>query len=261
VTTTSFTVAPGERYDVLVDFSGYAPGTEILLKNKADAPYGYGKPTDPETNGVIMKFTVGEQKGYAPNHLPETLNPSMAPIPDPGTAFVQRTFTLKDYLGESGDLMALLDGQLYKAQLSEYPKAGTTEIWNIVDATRDSHQIHISLANIQLVSRQRIYVTSYAKDWITINGGYLPFTNLTENVDISKYYTSNPIGPTPLERGWKDSIDINSGEVVTIMVRFAPADGRLNYSFDPTEGPNYIWYSNVFDHEENEMMRQFKLVT
>jgi spore coat protein A len=259
VTTTSFTVAPGERYDVLVDFSGYAPGTEIVLKNKASAPYAYGKAVDLDT-GVIMKFTVGDQEGFAPQMLPAILNPTLVEEPDPSTAIVQRTFTLKDFSGESGDLMSMLDGQLYKAPISEYPKAGTTEIWRIIDATRDSHQIHIGLVNFRLVSRQMIDIGNYGQDWMATNGGYMPFTGPTKNIDIEQYLIGDPIGPAPIESGWKDSIDIDPGEVVTIMVRFSPVDGRPYYSFDPTEGPAYIWYSHILDHEENEMARQFKIV-
>lgn len=259
VTTTSFTIGPGERYDVLIDFSGYAPGTEIVLKNKASAPYAYGKAADANT-GVIMKFTVGEQEGFSPRLLPTILNPTLEEGPNVSAATVQRTFTLKDFAGESGDLMAMLDGQLYKAPMSEYPKAGTTEIWRIIDATRDSHQMHISMVNFQLVSRQMIDIGNYGMAWVAANGGYLPFTNSTKNLDIEQYLIGEPIDPTPIERGWKDSIVVNPGEVITIFVRFSPADGRPSFSFDPTEGPTYIWYSNIFDHEENEMARQFKII-
>jgi spore coat protein A len=37
VTTTSLTVAPGERFDVVVDFSDFVAGAEITLINKASA--------------------------------------------------------------------------------------------------------------------------------------------------------------------------------------------------------------------------------
>jgi spore coat protein A, manganese oxidase len=37
-------MGPGERCDVVVDFSAYAPGREFLLKNNAKAPFPAGRP-------------------------------------------------------------------------------------------------------------------------------------------------------------------------------------------------------------------------
>ena len=260
VTTTSITVAPGERYDVLVDFSGYPAGTELVLTNKAKAPYPDGTAANPGTDGVIMKFTVGGQGGNAPKALPQILNPTLATGTGPNSTMVQRTFTLIDYSGESGGSMSLLDGQLYKSPISEYPKAGTTEIWRIVDATRNSHQIHLDLVNFQPLGRQIFDVGNYVLDWLAANGGSLPLDNQTKNVELGQYLIGDQVGPAPIENGLKDSIRVDPGEVVTILVRFAPSDDRTSFSFDPTEGPTYIWNSNIFDHEENEMIRQFRLV-
>lgn len=50
---------PGERYDVIVDFSGVAPGTNLILANGAAAPYPGGDAPDPATTGRVMQFRVG----------------------------------------------------------------------------------------------------------------------------------------------------------------------------------------------------------
>jgi FtsP/CotA-like multicopper oxidase with cupredoxin domain len=50
---------PGERYDVIVDFSGLAPGTDLLLANTAATPYPSGTAPDPATTGRVMQFRVG----------------------------------------------------------------------------------------------------------------------------------------------------------------------------------------------------------
>ena len=34
------------------------------------------------------------------------------------------------------------------------PKLGTTELWQVVNLTADTHPIHLHLTNFQLVSRQ-----------------------------------------------------------------------------------------------------------
>ena len=35
--------------------------------------------------------------------------------------------------------------------------------------------------------------------------------------------------------------------------------GRNWYPFDPTKGPGYVWHCHIIDHEDNEMMRPYKV--
>jgi hypothetical protein len=56
-------MAPGERCDVVIDFSAYAPGAELLLKNTAKAPYPTGEAPNPQTVGQIMLFRVVRSPG------------------------------------------------------------------------------------------------------------------------------------------------------------------------------------------------------
>jgi FtsP/CotA-like multicopper oxidase with cupredoxin domain len=74
--------------------------------------------------------------------------------------------------------------------------------------------------------------------------------------------------PQPGEFGWKDTADVAGGEVLRILVRWTPSDvplapyrsyaGRNFYDFDPTEG-YYVWHCHVLNHEDNEMMRPYKV--
>ncbi len=50
---------PGERYEAIVDFSGVAPGTALLLKNTGKTPYPAGDAPQGSTLGRIMLFRVG----------------------------------------------------------------------------------------------------------------------------------------------------------------------------------------------------------
>ncbi len=50
-------IAPGERYDIIVDFSGFA-GQTLTLVNDAKAPFPGGSPPDPHTTGQILQFRV-----------------------------------------------------------------------------------------------------------------------------------------------------------------------------------------------------------
>jgi spore coat protein A, manganese oxidase len=89
--------------------------------------------------------------------------------------------------------------------------------------------------------------------------------------DAINYDPKNPPTTTPpgaVEAGWKDTADIGAGEIITILVRWTPSDvaqlanrsntGRNLYEFDPTQGA-YVWHCHVIDHEDNEMMRPYRV--
>jgi hypothetical protein len=72
----------------------------------------------------------------------------------------------------------------------------------------------------------------------------------------------------PNEKGWKDTFIMYPGEVTTVVIRFAPTDLPLNsdpedlvYDFDPAEGPGYVWHCHIIDHEDNEMMRPYRVIS
>jgi spore coat protein A len=67
---TSLLIAPGERAEIIVDFSNSAPGTTIRLLNDANGPYPNGDPANPDTIGQLMQFTVTDEEGCAPPTLP-----------------------------------------------------------------------------------------------------------------------------------------------------------------------------------------------
>ena len=60
-------IDPGERYDVIIDFSEFSDGTEIIMYNTApDAPFqGFDSPdyvpADIHTTGKVMKFIVKDE--------------------------------------------------------------------------------------------------------------------------------------------------------------------------------------------------------
>jgi spore coat protein A len=55
---TKLTMMPGERYGVIIDFSG-VPNTNLILKNTGRTPYPKGAPPQGTTVGMIMQFRVG----------------------------------------------------------------------------------------------------------------------------------------------------------------------------------------------------------
>ncbi len=254
---TELTFAPGERADVLVDFSGLAAGTKVILDNKAKAPFPHGTPADPQTVGQIMQFTVSGEPGPAPAVLPPILNPVLAAFPSLPSATKTRTLVLVEVMGPGGPLEILLNGQKWHAPVSEVPTLGTTEEWVVVNPTADTHPIHLHLAQFQLVSRQKVQAAQYNGDWMMMNGGMPPYYMTPMELPVGPYLVGGPAPAPPQEQGWKDTIKMHPGEVTVIRVRFAPIDGTPSYPFDATVGPGYVWHCHILDHEDNEMMRPY----
>jgi len=267
-TVTELTMGPGERYDVIVDFSNVPIGTKIIMKNTAGAPFPANGPADPMTIGQIMQFTVAATSatpGATAPVIPALLNPTLTgavwPTIPAGTN--QRIMTLVEVMGPDGPQEALLNGLKWMSETTEFPKNGTTEDWVIVNLTGDTHPIHTHLTVFQLVSRQRLQAGKYNKDWLAINteGGMPPFSMDYEPDELNPipYLLGKSTGPLPNEMGWKDTVQMHPGEVTIIRVRYLQQDGG-EYPFDPSEGPGYVWHCHIVDHEDNEMMRRFNVV-
>jgi len=263
---TSVTIAPGERADILVDFSALPVGTKVILTNSAKAPFPRGVPADPQTVGQIMQFTVvaaSSTPGAPAPVLPAMLNPTLtgALFPTLPTPTTRRILTLKEIVGPAGPLMVTLNGQHWEGVVTELPKNGTTEDWVIVNLTPDAHPIHTHLVTFQLVSRQPFQASKYATAWLALNAPLtppFPNTYVPKALDPTPYLQGKPVGAAPNEMGWKDTIQMKPGQVTIIRIRFLQQNGTA-YPFDPTQGPGYVWHCHIIDHEDNEMMRPYKV--
>lgn len=114
-------------------------------------------------------------------------------------------------------------------------------------------------------------------------GPPLPYVSTPKpggNPDITPFLQGLARPPEPNENGWKDTVIMFPGEVTRIVVRWAPQGvpvgavgaGTNTYPFDPTAGmdvtddgfgyaggPGYVWHCHIVDHEDNEMMRPYKV--
>jgi spore coat protein A len=273
VTVTKLLIAPGERYDILVDFRGLAAGTKVIMTNTAKTPYPAGTPPMGKTEGVIMSFSVNGNAAPATGTLPVILNQDLATFPSlpANTVTNRRVLTLTEVMGMNGPLEVLLDGQKWANPVTEKPYVGSTEEWVIVDATADTHPIHTHLATFQLVSRQKFDLPRYLADFYALNAplsvdqsnpGPPPYVSEPQDLPLANYLQGQPKGPAKTEMGWKDTVQMNTGEVTIFRIKWAPADdlnGDGLYPFDPTSGPGYVWHCHILDHEDNEMMRPFEV--
>ncbi len=271
-------IAPGERAECVIDFSKYA-GKTLTLRNTAKAPFPKGAPANPKTTGEVMQFRVRAATGSVFAFPTNPLNPSLATYASTGTPMLGavtsatplgqvRVLTLNEVMGMGGPLEVLLNLTKWMAPTTELPRKGSTEVWRIVNTTADTHPIHLHLTQFQLSSRQPFNLTAYMTAF-TLANGTTPIDGMTPNDAGKLAYT--PVDPTPFlqsvpapadrnERGWKDTIRMNPGEVTTIVVKFAPVDGTPDFPFDCTVEPGYVWHCHIIDHEDNEMMRPYKVV-
>ena len=167
---TSLLIAPGERADILVDFTDISKGTTIILQNDANAPYPMGDPPDAETVGQLMQFTVHHNADMTmPPLLPKTLRCESVPVLPPPSKI--RILTLFEIQGSNGPLMVTLNGERWSTSISELPVVGSTEEWFIVNLTMDAHPIHLHLVQFKITCRQPFDADRYTKDWIELNSG------------------------------------------------------------------------------------------
>lgn len=173
--------------------------------------------------------------------------------------------------------------------LSEIPKEGETEIWEIINTTMDAHPIHTHLAQFQLLSRQAYDAKGYFKAYsAAFSGGFdyttglpalpnvyipawgppLPYNTLVAgkvggNPDITPFLKGAVQAPLPQENGWKDTVMVPPGMVTRFIVRWALQDvdpltppEQASLPFDPRAlDGGYVWHCHIVDHEDNEMMR------
>ncbi len=260
---TSELISPGERADILVDFSNLPAGTKVILKNNAVFNISSPKfPNQLETIGQIMQFTVNGGPGFPAQQLPTELNPTLSgDFPNLPAPTKTRILTLGENISVAATLpMDLyLDGQRWAAPVSETPELGSTEDWVFVN-TFDTHNMHLHLAQFQLVSRQSFNLSAYWADWLALNGPP-PLNQSTKNVpSLDPYLLGTPVAAQPNEQGWKDTVIVYSRQITVIRVRFAQQDGSP-YPFDATSGAGYVWHCHILEHEDNEMMRPYVLTS
>jgi len=257
VRVSSILLGPAERADVIVDFSGLTPGTEITLTNDAAAPYPGGDPPTEHTAQVMM-FRVVEPGGPDTSSVPEAI----AEVPTLDQVDAVRTLTLIEVEDpQSGQpLGVFLDGKRWgePGNVTELPQIGTTEIWELVNLTDDAHPIHLHLIDFLILDRQEFDSDRYRARYEQLNPD-IPATDETVTLPVEEYLTGQPEPPLAFEAGWKDTVRAPPGQVTRIVVRWLPESAEA-FPFDPTEEPGYVWHCHILEHEDNEMMRRLQLV-
>jgi spore coat protein A, manganese oxidase len=186
-------IAPAERFDIVLDFSGCKVGERVAMRNTE----GQGRTSE------IMCFDVVRSEpdlSQVPEQLAdfEVLRPEMA--------IATRSFRFS-YGGMAQGW--LINGKAFDpSRIDARPKLDSVELWHL-HADR-SHPLHLHLAHFQVLSNAGTRRDS--------------------------------------DGGWKDTINMNSGETASVLVRFSGHRGR------------YVFHCHNLEHEDMAMMANFEVV-
>ena len=282
----SLITAPAERWDVLVDFSGFA-GKRIIMYNDAPAPFPMGAPINDYFPGApnnptqtkpgfgpntrqIMAFNVVAAQGAADPPLAITTGTKLAtdpaaeidtslvgmwttaPLPPPpadvdGHPVTVRQLTLNEAFDAAGRLIQYLGTNVATA-----PGA--------FGRTYDSTPTETPAAGATEVWQ----IANLTGDTHPIHFHLVNVQILSRQPFDVKRYAGTPIyigpvrGPDPTELGWKETVRMHPGEVTTVIMRFdlPPNPPNVTMPVSPrTGGYEYVWHCHILEHEEHDMMR------
>lgn len=188
-------LAPGERADILVDFSALDQETATLVSLPFEVPSAGGMMNgmgnmmggsgpDQGTGFTLMQFRITNESGYTVPSLPSVLYSS--DFPEPEDAELTRQIDLD---------MQMMQGHTINGKLFEMERVdvqvnqGSTEIWEFVNLSGIPHPMHIHAVQFRVLER-------------TGNRGILPS-----------------------ETGWKDTVLVMPNERVKVIMTFDAPKG------------------------------------
>ncbi|MBE1162475.1 multicopper oxidase family protein [Dyella acidiphila] len=177
----------------------------------------------------ILEFRVRGSGKRDSSVVPASLRE--VPRLDPAGAVKHRVMTLNEVDDANGNALSMqLDGKRWSDPVSENPRQHTLETWSFVNLTGDAHPIHLHLVRFQILDRR-------------------PFDLFAWNARRELTFTGPAVAPEPHELGWKDTVRADPGMVTRIAMRFDGEPGR------------YVWHCHFLEHEDNDMMRPYDLLT
>lgn len=187
-------MAPGERADILVDFSEVAESNVQLISKSFDIPSGGGMmgmqnmmgSDGPEQGAefTLMEFKVGDTTDQDAFDLPNKL--TEVHFPDESSADSTRQIRL------AMEMMSghTINGRQFEMErVDERVEQGSTEIWEFVNNSNVPHPMHVHAVQFKVLGR------------------------------------SGTRGLTPTESGWKDTVLVMPEETVRVIMKFDAPKG------------------------------------
>jgi len=223
-------LAPGERADLIIDFSGLE-GKIVTLSNNAPAPFPGWEMVDPHYSALneLMQFqvTLPVSSKRGDSSMPRT---RVLAAPKETKSIATRDFVLSEGMdAEGSSLGEQINGKEYDDPVTEVVKLGTIEKWRFINTTKYVHPMHLHLVQFQILRRQGF-------NSVAFRNGRLEFVG-------------TPRIPAVNEAGWKDTAAVYPREVLTIIVRFDGYAGR------------YVFHTGLLEHEDKDMIRPYDVVS
>ena len=230
---TRLPMTPAERAEIIVELK---PGETLDLMSFPDKNHEYIRDLAAEATKLagykilddseeikILEIRAAAELKESPA-VPAQLIEKLA-MPDETESVRTREFILgMDMMADAkpGDVrsarfanaLTINDKAMDEDRIDEYCEAGTTEIWEFTNASSMPHNMHIHCAQFKVLDR---------------NG--------------------NP--PEPFEVGLKDTVNIDPGDVVRLVIK------HTHYT-DPDHP--YMFHCHILEHEDQGMMAQFVVV-
>ncbi len=282
-------LAPGERADIIIDFSSSA-GQSLYLTNHATdgPPFGIGGDlaeatwADGQLIGLdqLMRFNV---KNLAPKPAfdPNAMNAALSTLYDPPAPLPAVPEVRNLIIKEFADI--LQSSSAFKANGASAPPP-IEPSWAAIPFQRDlSAQWDAGLlwggtppdaaitggpppSGGPIVEAQDIYgLNDPAKYWdiYNISADIHPIhihhtqfqvieRRTVINGDVKRLGPAS--GPDPNEAGWKDTVRANKGERIRLAVRFHDAGDASN-----SYKGNYVFHCHLLEHEDMGMMRPVRI--
>ena len=236
------TLAPAERVELWVDFSGRAVGSELRLQSltfNGVACAGVGMlggcplPKVPVGSELTILRVRVERKSEEKQALPERL--STIPryrLEDAVNRDKPRTFTLG--IQEQPPFWTI-NGRAFEMEsvaADEVVKLNTLEVWEFINqpgtmtmgtmkmTSETAHPIHIHGQQFQVIERKMR--PDKTADYATVSAGFV-------------------------DEGWKDTVLVMPGERVKLLLKFENYTGL------------YLYHCHNLEHEDLGMMRNYRI--
>jgi FtsP/CotA-like multicopper oxidase with cupredoxin domain len=231
----SVTLSPGERADLLVDFSPYEVGEKVrmtaetrngmdgmmdgmmngdgrgmmdgggMMNRDRGGMMGRNKNRSQNEGEGLIEFRITKEE-QDPFRMPQAL--TELSFPDEADADRSRRIDLTMEMMEG----PAINGKFFEMlRVDQKIEQGALEIWEFNNRTMMPHPMHLHATQFKVLNR---------------SGGPL----------------------APHERGWKDTIRVDSGESVRVLTKFDAQKGL------------YVFHCHNLEHEDNGMMANFEIV-
>lgn len=234
-----FILYPGERIDLLIDFSKYKENDKVIMKNLFSS----------DECEDIMKFTITNINKKREYNLPRTLTkypPMKINTNKLSTVLLER----KKGEGIEG---YFINNETYLNPPNIIIKVGSTFIWEFINLCDDDICMHIHLTNFMILERQKINKIKckeiYEKDKVL-------------SIKEDDLFEGSQILPELYEAGLKDTLYCPPSYITRIIIRYAPSYikeevnlGENYFSFNTSEGPEYIINSQILEQKDNYLVR------